>query len=162
MRPLHLFRHRPRYADVASTLALVLAMSGTAYAVTALPAHSVGKKQLKKAAVSNAKLRANSVTSSKVVNNSITLADITGADVKGSATFQVSANACAALSLAVAGAAVGQVAYFSFTGSTVVPPALVLGAMKVSEANKVTAHVCNVGGSTITVDNIGIRIITLG
>jgi hypothetical protein len=39
-------RLRLRYADVAATLALVVALSGTAYAATKLPANSVGTPQL--------------------------------------------------------------------------------------------------------------------
>jgi hypothetical protein len=47
---------RLSYANVASTLALVLALSGTAYAVTQLPRESVGARQLKKGAVTPRKL----------------------------------------------------------------------------------------------------------
>jgi len=38
---------RPRYADVAATLALALAVSGGAYAATRLPRNSVASKQVK-------------------------------------------------------------------------------------------------------------------
>ena len=49
---------RPRfsYANVASTLALVFALSGSAYAVTQLPPESVGTNQLKQGAVTPGKL----------------------------------------------------------------------------------------------------------
>jgi hypothetical protein len=47
---------RPRYADVAATVALVLALGGTSYAVTALPRNSVGTAQLKPQAVTKSKL----------------------------------------------------------------------------------------------------------
>jgi hypothetical protein len=47
---------RPRYADVAATIALVLALGGTSYAVTALPRDSVGTAQLKAHAVTKSKL----------------------------------------------------------------------------------------------------------
>lgn len=55
---------RPSYANVASTLALVVALSGGAYAAS-LPKKSVGAPQLKKDAV----------TSAKVKNGSLTAAD---------------------------------------------------------------------------------------
>jgi hypothetical protein len=58
-------RPRPRYADVAATLALMVALGGTSYAVTALPRNSVGAKQLKP----------DSVTSSKVLNGSLLAKD---------------------------------------------------------------------------------------
>lgn len=47
---------RLSYANVVSTLALVLAMSGSAYAVTQLPKESVGTRQLKVGAVTPLKL----------------------------------------------------------------------------------------------------------
>ena len=47
---------RPRYADVAATLALIVALGGTSYAVTALPRNSVGTAQLKAHAVTKGKL----------------------------------------------------------------------------------------------------------
>jgi hypothetical protein len=49
---------RPRYADVTATLALIVALGGTSYAVTALPRDSVGTAQLKDRAVTRAKLAA--------------------------------------------------------------------------------------------------------
>jgi hypothetical protein len=50
-----------RYANVASTLALVVALGGTSYAAVALPKNSVGNKQLK----------ADAVTSGKVENRTL-------------------------------------------------------------------------------------------
>jgi hypothetical protein len=47
---------RPRYAEVTATLALVIALGGTSYAVTALPRNSVGTAQLKAHAVTRGKL----------------------------------------------------------------------------------------------------------
>jgi hypothetical protein len=49
-------RIRPTYANVAATLALFVALSGTAYAAVKLPANSVGTKQLKNKAVTPAKV----------------------------------------------------------------------------------------------------------
>jgi hypothetical protein len=50
-------RPRPTYANVASTLALMLALGGGAYAATSLPKKSVGTKQLKKNAVISPKVK---------------------------------------------------------------------------------------------------------
>lgn len=47
---------RPRYADVTATFALVVALGGTSYAVTALPRNSVGTAQLQAHAVTKGKL----------------------------------------------------------------------------------------------------------
>jgi hypothetical protein len=67
---------RPSYASVTSTLALFIALSGGAYAATALPANSVGPRQIKKNAVERAKLKNNVVDSSKVLDNALTGDDI--------------------------------------------------------------------------------------
>jgi hypothetical protein len=87
-------RRRPRYADVAATLALVSAVSGTAYAATVLPAKSVGTVQLKNKAVTTAKLGTDSVgafklqdgavIATKLAPNSVTAGKLApGAIVKG-------------------------------------------------------------------------------
>jgi hypothetical protein len=52
---------RASYANVVATVALFLALGGTAMALTKLPANSVGAKQLKKGAVSAAKVRRRSL-----------------------------------------------------------------------------------------------------
>src|SRR6184192_4136232 len=51
-------------------LALFVALGGTSYAAVALPANSVGVKQIKKSAVNRAKLRANAVDSTRVRDGS--------------------------------------------------------------------------------------------
>jgi hypothetical protein len=58
-------------------LALVIAMSGTAYAA-GLAKGSVGTAQLKNGAVTTAKLHANAVTGAKVRNGSLALRDLGG------------------------------------------------------------------------------------
>jgi hypothetical protein len=50
------FRPR-RYANVVSTLALVVALGGTSYAAVELPKNSVGSKQLKTNAVTSSKVK---------------------------------------------------------------------------------------------------------
>ena len=47
---------RPSYAGVTATLALVIALGGTSYAVSALPRNSVGTAQIKRHAVTKGKL----------------------------------------------------------------------------------------------------------
>ena len=53
---------RHTYANVASTLALVIALGGTGYAAAALAPHSVGTRQLKDGAVTSKKVRNFSLT----------------------------------------------------------------------------------------------------
>jgi hypothetical protein len=63
-------RH-PTYSQVTSTLALVVALGGTAYAAGVLPANSVGTPQLKNAAVTGAKLHAAAVDARAVAPNAL-------------------------------------------------------------------------------------------
>ena len=83
-------RLRITYANVTATLALFIALGGGAYAAAALPANSVGTKQLKKNAVQRADIKNNAVNGSKVLNDALT-----GADVRESALAKVPAAALA-------------------------------------------------------------------
>jgi hypothetical protein len=65
---------RPRlsYANVTSTLALVIALTGaTAYAASKLPDKSVGEPQLRPGAVTADKIRKNAVTAPKIKEGAI-------------------------------------------------------------------------------------------
>jgi hypothetical protein len=65
---------RPSPAMVVAVVALVAALSGTAYA--ALGKNSVGSRQLKAKAVTSGKIANNAVTGAKVAKKSLTGADI--------------------------------------------------------------------------------------
>jgi hypothetical protein len=67
---------RPTYSEIVSTVALFIALGGTSYAVTSLPAASVGNAQLKNGAVTASKLHAKAVGAAAVVPNSLTGAQI--------------------------------------------------------------------------------------
>jgi hypothetical protein len=178
---------RPRYADIASTLALVVAMGGTAYATA-----TVGTANIKDGAVTTAKLRDTAVTNSKihagavstgklvagavthskigvdsidgsnVAVNSLTLSDLLGANATGAISFSLGANSCGNLNLGVNGAQVGQIVVFSFTGDTAIPTSVVFGGNRVTAANTVAARACNVGASAMSVSNLGIHFATFG
>jgi hypothetical protein len=62
-------------ANVLSTLALFLALTGGAYAAGLLPANSVGSRQLRKNAVTGPKIARNAINSSKVKNGSLLRGD---------------------------------------------------------------------------------------
>jgi hypothetical protein len=75
------------YANVAATIAVFIALGGSAYAATQLDRNSVGTKQLRKNSVTRAKIKKNAVTGAKVKDRSLTgddlaIGTITGSNVK--------------------------------------------------------------------------------
>jgi hypothetical protein len=67
---------RPTYANVVSTLALALVLSGGAYAATQLPKDSVGSKQIKQNSVKTVDVRDGDLTSADVKDGDLTTADV--------------------------------------------------------------------------------------
>ena len=141
---------RPRltYANATATLALFVALGGGAYAATALPARSVGSKQLKTNAVVTAKIKNNSVSGAKLRDNSLA-----GADINESTLAKVpSATAADTAAHAAATAALDTAAYKTAAGT----------AAASSAANAATAK-CDSGqhviGGGVKLDNPGIGVI---
>jgi hypothetical protein len=79
MRNLRL--HHPSPALVLSVIALFVALGGTGYAAIVLPANSVGKKHIKRNAVTTAKIKRNAVTTAKVKNGSLRSADFKASEL---------------------------------------------------------------------------------
>jgi hypothetical protein len=138
-------RPRPTYASITATLALFVALGGGAYAATALPANSVGSRQLKKHAVANSKIQDHSITGTKLRANSLT-----GADVNESSLGKVPAATLADHS--AASAALDKATYKTATGT----------AAASSAANAATAT-CDSGqhviGGGVKVDTPGIGVV---
>ena len=67
---------RTRYANVTSTLALIVALGGTSYAAVSFPSNSIGTSQL----------QANAVTSGKVKNGSLLSRDFKSGQLPKGAT----------------------------------------------------------------------------
>ncbi len=63
------------YANVMATVAVFVALGGGAYAVSSVPDHSVGTKQLKNSAVTTVKLANGAVTTTKVKSGSLLAED---------------------------------------------------------------------------------------
>ena len=183
--------YRPRYADVAATLALVFAMGGTAYAVTALDPNSVYTAaiqnkavtapkiateavtnpkiapgavtggKLAAGAVTGSKVGANAITGGKVLNHSLTVADLAGSSHTGAISFSLSAHGCGNLILSVSGARVGQMAVFNWVGTSNPPAGVMIGPLKVVQTGRVVASACNLTGHNITGSNVKVRVTTL-
>jgi hypothetical protein len=67
---------RLSYANIAATLALFLALTGTATAAIVLPRDSVGAEQIQVDAVRSSEIQADAVRSSEILDESIVLADL--------------------------------------------------------------------------------------
>ena len=85
---------KPAPATVIALIALFVALGGTTYAATSLPANSVGAKQLRNGAVTNRTLHTGAVTGSKVAPNSLTGTEINSATLGTvpNATHAISAD----------------------------------------------------------------------
>jgi hypothetical protein len=76
-------RQRLTYANIVSTLALILVVGGaTAIAARKVPKHSVGPHQLKSNAVTTPKIKANAVTTRKIKKNAVTAVKIKDKAIK--------------------------------------------------------------------------------
>jgi hypothetical protein len=74
-------RDRLTYANVVATMALFLALGGSAIAENALTKNSVGPRQLKSKAVTTGKIANHAITGLKIAENSITGQNINMSDL---------------------------------------------------------------------------------
>lgn len=75
-------RQRLTYANVVSTLALILVVGGATAIAARVPKHSVGPHQLKSNAVTTTKIKANAITTRKIKKNAITAVKIKDKAIK--------------------------------------------------------------------------------
>lgn len=75
-------RQRLTYANVISTLALILVVGGATAIAARVPKHSVGPHQLKSNAVTTPKIKANAITTRKIKKNAITAVKIKDKAIK--------------------------------------------------------------------------------
>jgi hypothetical protein len=76
------FRPRLTFSNVVSLMALFVALSGGAYALT-VPRNSVGSQQLRKGAVTRSKIRKGAVTASAVKAHSLLASDFKPGQLPG-------------------------------------------------------------------------------
>jgi hypothetical protein len=169
-------RRRSLYPHVASTLALVVSLGGVSYAATQLPAGSVGTRQLKDGAVTapkladhsvkHRKLTLNAVTGANVAKNSLSLADLVGADARGTisaAAGAVPSHACTTFAATAKGAQVGQAILLTFIGNVPVPPGLTFQPLKISSPGQFTFRMCNpTAAASPAFTDVGVRVVTFG
>jgi hypothetical protein len=142
-------RIRPTYAGTVSTLALFVALGGGAYAAGALPAHSVGSRQLKKNAVTRTAIKSNAVNGAKVADGSLT-----GADIRLSALGKVPSAAAADSATnatnAVHAAAAAALDHVSYTTAGGIAPAAAPARGTATATCAVGQHA--VGGGVLVAD----------
>lgn len=83
-------RGRLTYANAMATIAVFIALGGSAYAALRVPPDSVGTRQIKAGAVTTGKLANESVTAAKVAEHSLTGQDV---DLSALGTVPQAANA---------------------------------------------------------------------
>lgn len=126
-------RRRPRlaYANVMSTIAVMIALGGTSYAAFSLPNNSVTSKNIKNGAVhtsdlgngsvSSAKLQANAVTITKLADGSVSTSKLADGSVSTSKLADASVTS---MKLAPASVTSSSLAPNSITESNIVPGSL--------------------------------------
>lgn len=165
---MHLPRiRRPRYADIAATLALFFALGGTAYAATIgtsdIQNGAVTTPKLADEAVSHAKLAPNAVTGGDVSNDSLTLADVKGINQTGFISFTILAHSCGKITFGVTGAVTGQAAIVNWTpAGDSIPSRIVLGPLEVVNSTTIVGYACNDSGTSISRTHLGVRVVTFG
>lgn len=75
-------RQRLTYANVVSTLALVLVVGGATAIAAKVPKHSVGPHQLRSNSVTTPKIKANAITTRKIKKNAVTAVKIKDKAIK--------------------------------------------------------------------------------
>jgi hypothetical protein len=68
-------RFTPSPSMIVASIALIVALGGTSYAVSSLPRNSVGSRQIKKGAVNGRAIARNAITSAKVKDSSLLAKD---------------------------------------------------------------------------------------
>ncbi len=72
---LHGIRRRLSFANVTSTMALMIALGGTSYAAATLTRNSVGSAQIRRGAIVGSDIHRNAITSAKVKDRSLKAID---------------------------------------------------------------------------------------
>jgi hypothetical protein len=160
-------RRRPRYADVAATIALVLAAGGTAAAATGnLPRKSVGPGQLKPLAVTAPKIHDKAVGARAMKDNSVEFKDLAGTHTATEISFSLNAGQCNRylIDTTAPGAAQGQPAFLAFTGSvaTPMPAGLTMSPLQLLDKSAADVSFCNNSANTITLNDQPIEIVSFG
>lgn len=159
--------NRPRYADVAATLALVLALGGTAMAVSGeLPRKSVDSVQIKKFAVINPKIADHAIAERNMRPQSIDFRDLIGSHTNLMLSLSLNAGECKrfVVSGLGKGGANGQPAFLSFTGTTShpIPAGLTVSPIQLLDGSAADVSFCNMSANSITLNNQPAAIVSFG
>jgi hypothetical protein len=156
---------QPSPALIVSCIALVIALGPAVRAANTIGSddiidESIQSQDIKNGQVQRSDLAANAVIGAKVLNESLTMADIAGADKSGTISFAMGARACTTLTFGVSGALPGDVVLMSLEGAVSLSNFIVLAADKVTAANTIAGHACNLSDSSFSVSNLGVRFLT--
>jgi hypothetical protein len=157
---------RPSPALIISCIALLIALGPAVRAANTVGSRdiideSILSQDIKNGEVRNSDLATNAVTGPIVLNKSLTMADIAGADVRGSIGFSLAGNSCGTLTFGVSGALPGDVVVMALTGNVALSNKIVLSAVdRVTAANTIKGTACNLSANSVSVSDLGVRILT--
>jgi hypothetical protein len=158
------------YANVMATIAVFIALGGSAYAATQLKKNSVGTKQLKNGAVTEVKIKSAAITGGKIQDgavspgklsgNAVTTSNITDRAITSS---KLADGAVTDSKLGIGAIGAGKLAPHSVTGAEVAPNSLstsdLAGADSLSaihgDAGAVAAHSCTTANLVIPGAQVG-------
>ncbi len=150
-------RDRLSYANVMATIAVFIALGGSAYAATQLGKNTVGTKQLKKNSVTAAKIKDAAITAGKIQDGAVSPGKLSGNAIstsnvtdKAITNGKLADGAVTDSKLASAAIGAGKLAPNSVTGAEVAPGSLstadLAGADSTSslhgDAGAIAAHSC--------------------
>ena len=157
---------RPSPALIISCIALLIALGPAVRAANTVGSRdiideSILSQDIKNGEVRNSDLATNAVTGPIVLNKSLTMADIAGADVRGTISFSLGADSCGTLTYGVHGALPGDVVLMALTGNVALSNYILLSAVdRVTAANTIKGSACNLSPSPISVSGLGVRFLT--
>ena len=119
--------------------------------------NAINATDIASSAVTTAKIQNDAVTADKLASNSVSIASFIGGSATGAISISVGANDCNEFNLAFGGIAAGD---FVVLNTDSLPDDLILTGMNAPAANTMRIKACNVGATSISVDNLGVRYIS--
>lgn len=124
--------------------------------------NSVTSSAITAGAIDTSELALESVTRTRIANNSVSREKIYGAKVTGTiGGVTLAGGACGDASVNAAGAAIGDMVFFSLQDGETLPSKFIAQPMRVDTTNAVILRFCNIGTTTQSFPSLGVHILTM-